>query len=157
MANEKRIISRFQFRRDTTENWLANKDITPAAGEPCYDIDLRTLRIGDGKTTYENLPVLGNAEGGDTSALEAEIEAMKAAMLVLQSDIDDMEEQVGDTNIVEVHESVTQLTTEMETVQQTLETKVDTETVEKLETELKTYVDEQVKNVDTTNNDYGEI
>ena len=157
MATEKKIISRFQFRRDHTENWLANKDIVPAAGEPCYDIDLRTLKIGDGTTTYENLPVLGNSEGGDTSALEAEIAAMKIAMETLQADVDDMEDQVGETNVVEVQENVTQLTTEMTTVQQTLETKADTEVVEKLETELKTYVDEQIKNVEVTNNDYGEI
>lgn len=164
MAQEKRILSTFQFRRDTTENWLANKDITPAAGEPCYDIDLKTLRIGDGKTTYENLPIIGNSEGGDVGALQDEIEAMKASILILQSDIEDMETQVGDTNIVEVHENVTQLTTEVETtkieiveVKQTLESKADTEAVEKLETNLKDYVDEQIQNVEVINNDYGEI
>lgn len=157
MAQEKKILATFQFRRDTTENWLANKDIVPAPGEPCYDIDLRTLRIGDGETTYENLPIIGNSDGGDTSALQAEINAMKSEMLVMQSDIEDMETQVGETNVIEVRENVTQLTTEMETVQHALETKVDTEAVEKLETDLKTYVDEQIKTVDVTNNDYGEI
>lgn len=173
MANEKKIISRFQFRRDTTENWLQHGGEIPAAGEPCYDIDLKTLKIGDGKTTYENLPVLGNSEGGDTSALQSEIEEMKAVMLALQADIDDMETQVGETNVVEVHENVTQLTTEMTTVQQTLETKADTQTVtelqtvveqkvdkktvETLETNLKTYVDEQIKTVEVTNFDDGEI
>lgn len=56
----------FQFRRDTNANWLANKDVIPAAGEPCFDLDLHTLKIGDGKTTYENLPAMGgvNAEIG---------------------------------------------------------------------------------------------
>ena len=192
MANEKKIISRFQFRRDTTENWLLNKDITPAAGEPCYDIDLKTLKIGDGKTTYENLPVLGNSEGADTSAIQAEIAAIKDLMETLQEDIDnveinvsDIQDQVGETNIVEITNSVTQinenvnnLTTQIETtnneivtIQETLETKadaeivtelqtvieqkVDTEAVEILKTDLQTYVDEQLKIFE--NIDDGEI
>lgn len=47
-----------KFRRDTAANWLTNKDFIPAEGEPCYDLDAGTLRIGDGTTTYENLPVI---------------------------------------------------------------------------------------------------
>lgn len=62
MANTNIIKMVIQLRRDTTENWLANKDIVPLAGEPCYDLDLKTLRIGDGETTYENLKVVGGAE-----------------------------------------------------------------------------------------------
>ena len=50
-----------QFRRDTTANWLLNKDVRPAAGEPCFDLDAKTLKIGDGTTTYENLPVIGGS------------------------------------------------------------------------------------------------
>lgn len=52
----------FQFRRDTTANWLLNKDTIPAAGEPCFDLDLHTLKIGDGKTTYENLSAIGGVD-----------------------------------------------------------------------------------------------
>ncbi len=48
-----------QFRRDTTENWLLHKDIIPAAGEPCFDLDLHTLKIGDGITSYEHLNAIG--------------------------------------------------------------------------------------------------
>lgn len=62
MANTNVIKMVIQLRRDTTENWLANKDIVPLAGEPCYDLDLKTLKIGDGETTYENLKVVGGAE-----------------------------------------------------------------------------------------------
>lgn len=58
----KKITTVFQFRRDTTENWLLNKDVIPAAGEPCFDLDLHMLKIGDGKTTYENLPAIGGVE-----------------------------------------------------------------------------------------------
>ena len=51
-----------QFRRDTTANWEANKTIIPAAGEPCYDLNKKTLKIGDGVTTYEKLPSIGGIE-----------------------------------------------------------------------------------------------
>ena len=62
MANGTRVTTVFQFRRDTTANWLANKDVIPAAGEPCFDLNLHTLKIGDGSTTYENLPAIGGVE-----------------------------------------------------------------------------------------------
>lgn len=63
-----RIKMVIQLRRDTTENWLINKDVVPAAGEPCFDLDLKTLKIGDGTTTYENLPVIGGSEGVEFTA-----------------------------------------------------------------------------------------
>lgn len=50
----------FQFRRATTAEWLNYKDVVPAAGEPCFDLELNTLRIGNGVDTYENLePING--------------------------------------------------------------------------------------------------
>lgn len=188
MAIKKTIKTVWQIRRDTTANWLLNKDTIPAAGEPCYDLELKTLKIGDGSTTYENLPVIGNVESGDVSALQAEIESIKSSMEILQTDVDnvetnvsDIQEQVGDTDVSAVQESVTNLAaqiettnTEIVTIQQTLETKADTETVselqtivetkadteavEALSTELKTYVDEQIKTVEVGGNiDDGEI
>ena len=48
----------FQFRRATTAEWIAHKDVIPAAGEPCFDIDLNTLKIGNGVDTYENLDII---------------------------------------------------------------------------------------------------
>lgn len=56
------IKMRIQLRRATTAEWLENKDVIPAAGEPCYDLDLKTLKIGDGITTYENLPAIGDVD-----------------------------------------------------------------------------------------------
>lgn len=59
-----------QFRRDTAANWETNKAVVPAAGEPCYDLDNKTLRIGDGTTAYENLPVIGEVEiSGDGKSI----------------------------------------------------------------------------------------
>lgn len=51
----KTMKTKIQVRRDTTANWLTNKDVVPAAGEPCFDLELGTLKIGDGVTSYENM------------------------------------------------------------------------------------------------------
>ena len=62
-----------QFRRDTAANWETNKTVVPAAGEPCYDLDNKTLRIGDGTTEYGNLPVIGGVEiAGDGKSISYE-------------------------------------------------------------------------------------
>lgn len=52
----------FQFRRGTTAEWEANKGTIPAAGEPCFDIELNTLKIGNGKKTYEQLDAINGAK-----------------------------------------------------------------------------------------------
>lgn len=61
------IMTIIQLRRDTSANWAINKDVVPFAGEPCYDIDAGTLKIGDGTTTYENLPAIHAGEIPDTA------------------------------------------------------------------------------------------
>lgn len=69
-----------QFRRDTTANWLLNKDVIPAAGEPCFDLDLKTLKIGDGTTTYEYLPAIGGVTvSADGKSVVFEDGALKLA------------------------------------------------------------------------------
>ena len=71
MANVIKTI--IQFRRATTAEWLANKGVIPTAGEPCFDLELHTLKIGDGMTTYENLPAIGGVDisaDGKTLVLE---------------------------------------------------------------------------------------
>lgn len=60
MANIVRTV--IQIRRAHTEDWLANKDVVPAEGEPCFDIDLNTLKIGNGVDTYENLEPIGGVK-----------------------------------------------------------------------------------------------
>lgn len=64
-----------KFKRDTSENWLVNKDVIPAAGEPCYDLGAHTLKIGDGVTTYENLIAI---HAGDIPAAATHYEGIKA-------------------------------------------------------------------------------
>lgn len=46
------ILSHIQVRRDTTKNWLKNKNVIPKAGEPCLDTDTKIVVYGDGKSTY---------------------------------------------------------------------------------------------------------
>lgn len=53
------VKSVIQFRRDTTANWEQYKHIIPAAGEPCFDIELGTLKIGDGVKSYGELEAIG--------------------------------------------------------------------------------------------------
>ena len=69
MAKEQILKMRIQFRRATTAEWEANKTVVPAAGEPCFDIDLGTLKIGDGVKTYEQLSAIG---GGDSITVSAD-------------------------------------------------------------------------------------
>lgn len=178
MAVKKYIKTIFQFRRSTTEEWNINKDTVPAAGEPCYDLDLKTLRIGDGTTTYENLPVVGSGTIGGTGELQVEIDSLKSTIEDLQTDVtnvvsnvSEIKEQVGEVNvadmqnnITQVTESVNNLTTQISTnndeivkVKQTLETKVDSEAVEAAKVELKAYTDAEIAKIQSGNIDDGEI
>lgn len=73
MANVIRTV--IQFRRATTEQWQAYSHVVPAAGEPCFDITAKTLKIGDGSTSYGDLPIIGGsgssvAPDGKTIILE---------------------------------------------------------------------------------------
>ena len=69
MAKEQILKMRIQFRRATTAEWETYKDVVPAAGEPCFDLDLGTLKIGDGVKTYEQLSAIG---GGDSITVSAD-------------------------------------------------------------------------------------
>ena len=76
------LMTTIQLRRDTSANWTINKDVVPSAGEPCYDIDAGTLKIGDGTTTYENLPAI---HAGEIPATATHYEGVRADG---ESDID---------------------------------------------------------------------
>lgn len=76
----KLIKTTFQFRRDTAANWLLNKDVVPAAGEPCFETDTGVFKIGDGVTTYENLePIRGARVDADGKSIVLEDNVLKLA------------------------------------------------------------------------------
>ena len=54
------------FRRDTSADWETNRTGIPKDGEPCWNSETHELRVGDGVTAYENLPVIG-ANAGSTA------------------------------------------------------------------------------------------
>ena len=54
------------FRRDTSADWETNRTGVPKDGEPCWNSETHELRVGDGVTAYENLPVIG-ANAGSTA------------------------------------------------------------------------------------------
>lgn len=55
MAKKTTITATIQVRRDTTANWLRNKNVVPTAGEPCLDLDTMVVVYGNGTDTYETL------------------------------------------------------------------------------------------------------
>lgn len=54
------------FRRDKSADWETNKTGVPKDGEPCWNSETHELRVGDGVTAYEDLPVIG-ANAGSTA------------------------------------------------------------------------------------------
>lgn len=72
MAKEQILKMRIQLRRATTAEWEANKDVVPAAGEPCFDLDLGTLKIGDGVKAYEKLNAIGGVGTSGGVAVSAD-------------------------------------------------------------------------------------
>ena len=79
MAKTNIVKMQIQFRRDTTENWEEYHYIVPAEGEPCFDVDLGTLKIGDGIKTYGELDPIG---GGGKSYVSADGQS-----IVLEDDV----------------------------------------------------------------------
>ena len=176
MAVTKRIKTIFQFRRATTEEWELNKDVIPAAGEPCYNLTSGTLKIGDGKTSYENLKVIGGATISD-DGLSLIVEDLQADVSELQtlvgnSSVEDQiaEAMVGvakDSDLQKVVNNITVLETQVNTsndsvtemqtlveqnnaivteLQTVVENKADVETVKELQTIVETKVDEEAMN-----------
>lgn len=173
MATIKKIKTHFQFRRSTTEEWELNKDIVPAAGEPCFDLTSGTLKIGDGVTTYSNLKVIGGATISDdglsliVEGLQSDVDALQdlvggesvasqianatkdvATTAELQEVINNvtvLESQVTTStdNVTEIQTLVEQNNTIVTELQTTVENKADKETVTELQTLVETKVDEE--------------
>ena len=97
MANQT-LRTVIQFKRDTSANWVTNKDVIPAAGEPCYDVNTGTLKIGDGATTYENLPAI---YAGEIPAAASHYEGVKQDG---ESDMEAIARVLAAGNVGETHE-----------------------------------------------------
>lgn len=59
--SESVMKTKIQVRRDTSAEWLAHKDVVPAAGEPCMDLDTGIVLFGNGTDSYETLLAAHNA------------------------------------------------------------------------------------------------
>lgn len=59
---ETTLKTRIQLRSDMLANWEAVKTQVPLKGESCYETDTHKLKIGDGVTTWENLPYCSGTE-----------------------------------------------------------------------------------------------
>ena len=87
---EKTMKTIIQVRRDTAANWEKNKNVIPAAGEPCLDLDTGAVKWGDGVTAYENLPV----QGGNSAVNEEFRSALERIDSKLGSIEDNAQENV---------------------------------------------------------------
>ncbi len=50
-----------KLRRDTAANWLS-EDPVLAAGEPGFEIDTNKMKLGNGVSTWSELPYFGGSE-----------------------------------------------------------------------------------------------
>lgn len=68
-----------QLRRATTAEWEQYSHVVPAAGEPCFDVELNTLKIGDGVKSYGELEAIG---GGGNVSVSAD-----GSSIILENDV----------------------------------------------------------------------
>lgn len=187
MADIKRIKTIFQFRRATTEEWNLNQNTIPAAGEPCYDLDRGTLKIGDGTSFYKDLKVIGGASISD-DGLSLAVEDLQADVEILQelvgktsvadqisgamtdvvkvSDLEDITNSVEtlESQVIISNDSVVEMKTIVENnntviteLQTTIKEKADSAAVETLETDMKTYIEERIQLIEKESMDGGVI
>lgn len=89
ISQVKKIV--FQLRRATTDEWQLNEDVIPHEGEPCYDLDLCILKIGDGKTPYKDLKAIGGVSISD--------DGLFVIVENLQSDVCELQELIGEVSV----------------------------------------------------------
>lgn len=101
----KKIV--FQLRRATTEEWKKHEDVIPHEGEPCYDLDLGTLKIGDGKTPYKDLKGIGATPITD--------DGLFLIVENLQSDINELQSLVGEVSVeTRINEALTNVSCDID-------------------------------------------
>lgn len=94
---EKTLNTRIQVLNDTTANLAAKKDKVPLRGEIVYDSDLHKMKIGDGKSTLENLTFVGGDEAKNFEAVPTgeETDVQAITRVVASAEL-----HAGDTAIV---------------------------------------------------------
>lgn len=75
-----------KLRRDTAAQWQALDPIL-AQGEPGWDLTNKELRIGDGVTSWTNLPIVGTGGGGGGGDIEAALASEILARIAEDNDI----------------------------------------------------------------------
>lgn len=90
------IKTTFKFRRNTAEYWK-NTNPVLAEGEPCFELDTGKLKIGNGTTTYNDLPYINS----DSVQIEIATEDVIGAVL---SSAEKNHVSVDETGKMEVNE-----------------------------------------------------
>lgn len=72
--SDKTLKTTIQFRRDTTENWVTNKDVVPAAGEPCFDKATVVAYVTD---AIAALKIGDYAKAADLTALAGRVDTLE--------------------------------------------------------------------------------
>ena len=114
MADIRKVKTVFQIRRSTTAEWEANKDAIPDAGEPCFDLDFGILKIGDGKTAYKDLKIIGAGASISDDGLYLIVDN-------LQKDIDELKIRIENISVEDqINDAMSDIVDDSE-LQQTLD------------------------------------
>ena len=76
-TKEKIIKGIAHFRKDNSKNWNLNLGYVPENGEPCFETDTYKLKVGDGVTTYGELPYINGNPSTDDKSIIFSDEALK--------------------------------------------------------------------------------
>ena len=114
MADIRKVKTVFQIRRSTTAEWEMNKDIIPASGEPCFDLDSGVLKIGDGKTAYKDLKIIGTGASISDDGLYLIVDN-------LQKDVDELKVRIENISVEDqINDAMSNIVDDSE-LQQTLD------------------------------------
>lgn len=103
----------------------------------------------DVATTIELQEVINNV-----TVLESQVTTSNNSVTEMQTIVEQNNTLVAELRTTVEQKADKEIVTELQTI---VEQKVDNTAVEQMSAELKIYVDEQIQNIEITNNDYGEI
>ena len=76
MEQFEQLVTRFVLRNDTTANWATNADKVLLKGEPAFEFltdGTVKMKIGDGVSTWAELPYFAGGESYSMEELEAAV------------------------------------------------------------------------------------